>query len=172
MNILKFLDRALAWIIQPVLVALGLAVAVLLAWGIFSRSVLGAPVFGLEELMLIGVMWFYMLGAVMASRERSHLSADFVRVMTRNPRIHRAADIFSTAVSLVVALAFVTWSWSLVSFGLERGQSTPVFGIPWWVSQAALLVAAVLFVAYLLRDLVQEIRGRDIHSGNPEAEVN
>lgn len=90
MNILRSLDAFVVRIVQPVLIVLGLAIAVMLAVGIFSRAVLGKPVFGLEELMLMAAMWFYMLGATLASRDRSHLSADFVQVMTRNPKVLRA----------------------------------------------------------------------------------
>lgn len=160
MRLLKTLDTILVRLIHWVVALVGLLVAIALALGIFSRSVLNAPIFGLEELMLLGVMWFYMLGAVLASRERSHLSADFVQVICDNPKRLRVAALFSTAVSLFIALMFVYWCWSLVSFGLQKGQSTPVFGIPWWVSQYSLLVASVLFVIYLMRDLIQQITGR------------
>lgn len=167
--ILKCLDVLVVRIIQPILVVVGLAVAVMLAVGIFSRAVLGKPVFGLEEIMLMSVMWFYMLGAALASRERAHLSADFVHVISSNPKVWRAASIVSTAVSLGVAVMFVTWAWDLFAFGLARGQTTPVFSIPMWVSQLSLLVAAVAFVIYLIRDLIMELMGRDISSGDPSS---
>lgn len=169
MKFLSSLDALVERIINPILTVVGLAVALMLAYGIFSRAVLGKPVFGFEELTLMGAMWFYMLGAVLASRERSHLSADFVHVLTRNPKIHRAASLLSTVISLGVAVMFVTWAWDLLSFGLKRGQSTPVFGIPQWVSQASLFVASVAFVIYLIRDLILELSGRDISSGDPSS---
>lgn len=159
MALLRALDGLLVRIIHPILIFVGLAVAVILVVGILSRTVLGSPIFGLEEIMLIGIMWFYMLGAALASRERSHLSADFVKVISKNPVIWRSASILSTVISLFVAIMFVTWSWDLFSWALQKGQSTPVFAIPWWVSQSSLFVAALLFVVYLVRDLFQEITG-------------
>lgn len=160
MGLLRTLDGILIRVIHPILVTVGLAVALMLAVGIFSRAVLGAPIFGLEELMLIGIMWFYMLGAALASRERSHLSADFVKVLSGNPKVWRAAALISTAISLFIAIMFVTWAWDLFSWGVKKGQSTPVFGIPWWISQSSLFVASILFVLYLTRDLVNEITGK------------
>ncbi|KJS43117.1 MAG: hypothetical protein VR71_11685 [Roseovarius sp. BRH_c41] len=171
LNVLKTLDRIVVRIVHPILVVVGLMVAVLLVVGIVSRAFLGAPIFGLEEIMLLAIMWFYMLGASLASRDRSHLTADFVGVMTSNPRVIRGAALLSTAISLGVAMMFVWWAWSLLSFGLSRGQSTPVFGIPWWVSQSSLFVASILFVIYLTRDLVLEITGKAIKPGDPSAEV-
>lgn len=169
MKILSSLDALVERIINPILTVVGLAVALMLAYGIFSRAVIGKPVFGLEELTLMGAMWFYMLGAVLASRDRSHLCADFVQVMTSNRKIHRAASLLSTVISLGVAVMFVTWAWDLLSFGLKRGQITPVFGISQWISQASLFIASIAFVIYLIRDLILELSGRDISSGDPSS---
>jgi len=171
MNFLRSLDAIFVRLIHPILVVIGILVALMLAVGIFSRAVLGTPVFGLEEIMLLAVMWFYMLGAALASRERAHLSADFVQVMSSNPKVWRAASIFSTVVSLGVAVMFVTWAWDLFAFGLERGQTTPVFALPWWISQASLFVASIAFVIYLIRDLALELWGANISSGDPSSSV-
>lgn len=171
MNILKSLDAFVVRVVQPILVVVGLAIALMLAVGIFSRAVLNKPVFGLEELMLLSAMWFYMLGAMLASRDRSHLSADFIQVLSTNPRVLRAASIVSTLISLGVAVMFATWAWDLFAFGLQRGQSTPVFAIPWWTSQVSMFVASVAFVIYLIRDLIMELSGARISSGDPSSSV-
>ena len=159
MQAFRVLDEILIRIIRPVVVVIGLGVALLLAIGIVSRAVLGQPVFGLEEIMLLAIMWFYMLGAVLASRDGSHLKADFVDVMTDDPTIRRVAAIASTIVSILASLAFCYWASDFIAFGLSRGQETPVFGLPFWVSQISLLVAAVTLTLYLLRDLVVLLSG-------------
>lgn len=164
MEAFRVLDGILVRIIRPVVVVIGLGVALLLAVGIVSRAVLGQPVFGLEEIMLLAIMWFYMLGAILASRDGSHLKADFVDVMTENAGIRRAAAIASTIVSIFAALAFCYWASDFIAFGLSRGQETPVFGLPFWVSQISLLVAAVSLTLYLVRDLVILMSG----SGSPD----
>lgn len=171
MQVLKIIDALLVRIIHPVLIAVGLASALMLTVGIVSRAFLGAPVFGLEEIMLLSIMWFYMLGASLASRERSHLSADFVKVLSNNPKVWRAAALVSTVISLFVAVMFVAWAWDLFAFAFKRGQSTPVFAITWWVSQSSLLVASILFVVYLLRDLILEVVGEEVPTGEPPAEA-
>lgn len=112
-----------------------------------------------------------MLGAALAARERSHLSADFVKVLSKNPKVWRVASLVATVISLGVAVMFVAWAWDLFAFGVQRAQSTSVLAIPWWVSQSSLLVAAVLFVAYLVRDLIGEIKGGDVSPGDPVAET-
>ena len=159
----------ISWIIRPIVVIVGLGVAFLLAVGIVARSMFGAPIFGFEEIMLLAIMWFYMLGAALASRDGSHLRADFVDVMTDNPRIRRGAAIISTIISIFASLAFCYWATDFLSFSTSRAQTTPVFAIPFWVSQASLLVAALLLTAYLIRDLVMLLRGQTPPQGSAEA---
>lgn len=171
MNFLRKLDQILYRIIKPVVVVIGLGVSLMLVVGIVSRALFGSPVFGLEEIMLLAIMWFYMLGAALASRESSHLSADFIDVMTSNTAIRRAAVIVSTVISIIASLAFCYWAADFLAFGISRGQSTPVFHIPFWVSQSSLFAAAILLTAYLVRDLLVELHGGDHGSGDRSAEV-
>lgn len=42
---------------------------------VITRYVLEIPVMGLEESLLYPTMWLYMLGAVNASRENTHIRA-------------------------------------------------------------------------------------------------
>lgn len=151
---LKKLDNLILPIIQWIVVVIGVGVALLLVVGIISRSILGTPIFGLEEIMLLAIMWFYMLGAVLASREGSHLKADLIDVLTDSVAAKRVVAIIATIISILASLAFVYWATDFLTFSLSRGQTTPVFAIPFWLSQISLLVAAVLLTAYLVRDLV------------------
>lgn len=166
---LKKIDEAINRIIRPLVVVIGLGVAFLLVVGIVARSVMGSPVFGLEEIMLLAIMWFYMLGAVLASRENSHLRADFVEVMTENPGVRRLAAIVATIISIFASLAFCYWATDFLTFSMSRGQTTPVFAIPFWVSQVSLLIAAILMTAYLIRDLVHLLRGEMPGQGTTDA---
>ncbi|TXB70367.1 TRAP transporter small permease [Paracoccus aurantiacus] len=159
LDILKKLDILIYQIIRPVVVVIGLGVALLLVIGIVSRSVLGTPVFGLEEIMLLAIMWFYMMGAVLASREGSHLKADLMDVLTDNPKVLRIVGMIATVISILASLAFCYWAMDFLAFSMSRWQTTPVFKIPFWISQVSILLAAILLTAYLLRDLVMLWRG-------------
>lgn len=55
MKILKKLDDIINHIIRPTVVVIGLGVAFLLVTGIVARSVVGKPIFGLEEVMLLAI---------------------------------------------------------------------------------------------------------------------
>lgn len=151
------IDNVLAFFIKVAVTVLGLFIAFAMVIGIIFRALLGVQVFGLEELVLMAAMWLYMLGAALASRERSHLSADFFQAFSDNEVLHDTMRLIATTLSLVMAAFFVEWSYSLFSWGFEKGQVTPVFGIPQYISQASLLVASVLLLLYVFRDLVHDV---------------
>lgn len=164
-------DRFLAFIIKPIVVVISFLVAVLLAYGIFTRSILGQPVFGLEELVLLGAMWLYMLGAALASRDRSHLSADFVQVIFKNPRVIRFVHIVAALISLFMAIMFATWSYDLLYWAVKKGQTTAVLKLPWYLSQGSLFVASILFIFYQLRDTMDDINSfRTVAKSGPGSE--
>ncbi|MCC4273889.1 TRAP transporter small permease [Marinomonas communis] len=155
-SLIGLIDKILTMIVIPVVVVLSIAIASMLAWGIFSRSLLNAPVFGLEELVLISAMWLYMLGAVLAAKDRSHLTADFVSVIFKNEKLIAGFAILATTISIVMALYFVSWSYELMAWSLKKAQITPVFKLPWYISQSSLFVGSLALVFYLIRDFIKD----------------
>ena len=155
-SLIGSIDKILTMIVIPVVVVLSIAIASMLAWGIFSRSLLNAPVFGLEELVLISAMWLYMLGAVLAAKDRSHLTADFVSVIFKNEKLIAGFAVLATTISIVMALYFVSWSYELMAWSLKKAQITPVFKLPWYISQSSLFVGSLALVFYLIRDFIKD----------------
>lgn len=150
------MDNALVACMKVAVVVMGIFVSFAMVIGIVSRSLLGVQVFGLEELVLTAAMWLYMLGAALASRDRSHLSADFIEAFSSNETLHAVTRLIATVLSVVLAAFFVSWSYSLFAWGVEKGQVTPVFSIPQYISQSSLFVASILLLLYALRDLIHD----------------
>ncbi len=157
LTLLSAIDRILYAVIYPLVVLFSLLIASMVSWGVFSRTVLDQPVFGLEELVLLAAVWLYMLGAVLASRERSHLSADFTQIIFSNPKVIHGFHLLAVVISLTMAVFFATWAWDLLAWGLKKGQATTVFQIPLYLSQASLFAGSLMFILYLLRDLLTEL---------------
>lgn len=164
MRIFKFLDWLLDRIVGPIAAVIGLLVALGFVVGITARSILGIALFGVEELILLAVVWFYMLGAILASKQRAHLQADFVPVVVKNETVIITVRIVATVISIGLASLFILWSHQLLQWALARGQSTPVFSVPMYVAQASLFVAAIFMALYLLRDLFSDIQALKDHS--------
>ena len=158
MVIFRLIDWLVDKVMGPIAALIGLFIALAFVVGIVARSMLGIALFGLEELILMAVVWFYMLGAILASKAREHLQADFIPVVVKNETVALSIRILATLISLLMAGLFITWSHGLLQWALARGQSTPVFSIPVYLAQASLFVAAVFMMLYLLRDLAQDIQ--------------
>ncbi|SDP81454.1 TRAP transporter small permease [Desulforhopalus singaporensis] len=154
---LKSLDTLLMLIVKPIVITLCLIVAIGMTVGVFSRIIIGTPMFGLEEIILMTVMWLYMLGAVLASRERSHLAADFVQVVSRNPKVIYFVHLLASIISLIIAIYISTWCYDLMTWAFAKKQTTPVFNLPWYYSQSSLFVASLFFLLYLVRDIFTDL---------------
>ncbi len=150
-------DAVITSIAKPIVFVLGMVIAVAFAGGVFFRSVIGTPVFGLEEIILLSVMWFYLIGAGLASSERSHLSADFIPLIFSNKKIVQAIGLLATTISLILSVFILFWSLDLFGWGVAKGQATSVFRVPWYVSQLSLVVGSLLFIVYLTRDFLHDL---------------
>ena len=155
--LITMIDKVISSVIKPFVVLISIAIASLLSFGIFTRSILNEPVFGLEELILMAAMWLYMLGAVLASKDRSHLSADFIQVFVENQKIISFMHLVATTISLIMASFFAVWSYDLMIWAFEKSQTTTVFQLPWYLSQSSLFVASALFIFYLVRDFFTDL---------------
>lgn len=164
-SVLRRVDSLLGMIKKTIAVVLSVVIVLLMVLEVITRYVFGEPFFGLEELTLISVMWLYMIGASMASRERSHLKADIVQFIVRNDRALRVITALATLIALVMAVMIAQWSFDLMAWGYRKQQTTPVFAIPWVFSQSSLFFGSLAFVLYLARDLFHDVRS--IAHGDP-----
>lgn len=165
---LSRVDRAHIKIQKILLATLSVVVSVLMVVEVITRFVLHSPLFGLEEVTLICMMWIYMIGAVVASHNRAHLNAEMVAIATSNQRLRKIIQTSATFITLVIAGFILTWSYSLFAWGMEKQQGTPVFRIPWVVSQSSLFFASIMFLIYLLRDFISDF-GSIIRNKKPQS---
>ena len=158
LEVLSRVDRAHIKLSEILLAILSVVVSILMVVEVLTRFIFQSPFFGLEEITLICMMWIYMIGAVVASYKRSHLTAEMVVLATSNNRVLAITRALSTFVTLGIAGFILAWSYNLFAWGLEKQQGTPVFRIPWVVSQSSLFFASIMFVIYLVRDLICDLK--------------
>lgn len=162
-GLIAILDTMIASIVRPTVFLLSIFMSIGIAYGIFARTVLGQSVLGLEELVLMAAVWLYMLGAGLASRERTHLCGDFIPVLFDSPKVINFFSLLSTSICLVLAVFILTWSYDLLSWAIERSQTTSVFRIPYYAIQSSFVLASVLFILYLVRDFIEDLKNSFSH---------
>jgi len=151
-------DQVVAKALEWVALAASAFVAGLLVFLVFSRYVLNWSIVGLNELSVLAAMWLYMIGALLASRRGEHLVVDLVPQLLSNPHAQAVHRVFVALVTLVITCFFIAWTYQMFAWGMKRPQIIPALGLPLWVSQAAIEVAAVGCFAYALRDVVTGMR--------------
>ncbi|MFV0472629.1 MAG: TRAP transporter small permease [Pikeienuella sp.] len=149
----------------PVAIALDavavVATAAMLGLMIFlvaARYLLGLPVVGLHELIMLAAMALYMTGAVIASRVGEHLTVDWIAGYIRSPRLRALHEMLIAALTMVVTGFFILWAYRMFAWGIQRPQVTPAYQIPLWIPQSAIGLAAIACFGYGLRDMLGAFR--------------
>lgn len=153
----KIIDRGVVAFLKVAVVILGLFVAITIVAGIVVRTFFDFSMFGSEELILIAAIWLYMLGATLASRERTHLGGDFAQIFIKSKKVSRAVQVIAAFASLAMAIFFLACAFIFVSWSFEVSPVTPVFAIPRYVAQLSLLVASLLMCAYAIKDFINDV---------------
>ncbi|MBU3000949.1 TRAP transporter small permease subunit [Roseovarius nubinhibens] len=143
-----------------VFVALGQFVQVI------TRYVFQVPVMGLEETMLYPTVWLYILGAVNASRENTHIRANVLEIWLTTPRQHRILAIVGEVISLIVGLWLLSWAWEFTRYAWRIWKESPTLYIPTFYSDVALVVGLTLMMVYTVWHMIRHIR--DLAKGEPQ----
>lgn len=135
-------------------------VVVIITASVVMRYVLKTDLYGLEEIEILLAMWIYFIGGSYGSYERSHITADIMNVIIKNPKILHGISIFVTAVSLAVSIFFAVWGiqyWNLI---FMIGGNTPGLKIPLPLQRMPLTIGFVLMVWFNLYHFVCAVLGR------------
>ncbi|MEX5728161.1 TRAP-type C4-dicarboxylate transport system permease small subunit [Rhodovulum iodosum] len=125
---------------------------------VITRYVLQIPVMGLEETMLYPTLWLYMLGAVNASRENTHIRANVLEIFLRTKRQHTILAIVGEIISLIIGLWLLSWAWEYTRYAWRVWKESPTLYIPTFYSDVALVVGLVLMMLYTAWHLWRHVR--------------
>ncbi|MBO6864912.1 MAG: TRAP transporter small permease subunit [Alphaproteobacteria bacterium] len=130
---------------------------------VITRYVLEVPVMGLEETMMYPTVWLYILGAVNASRENSHIRANVLEIFLKTDRGHTILAIIGEVISLIVGLWLLSWAWQFTQYAWKVWRESPTLYIPTFYFDVALVVGLALMMVYTALHLIRHIR--DLRTG-------
>jgi len=125
---------------------------------VVTRYVLQVPVMGLEETMLYPTLWLYILGAVNASRENTHIRANVLEIFIKTARGHTILAIVGEVISLVVGLWLLSWAWDYTRYAWRVWRESPTLYIPTFYSDIALVAGLALMMIYTAWHLWRHLR--------------
>ncbi len=125
---------------------------------VITRYVLEIPVMGLEESLLYPTMWLYMLGAVNASRENTHIRANVLEIFLKTKTAHTVLAIIGEVCSLVVGCWLTYWAWDFIKYSHRVWKESPTLYIPTFYVDVALLLGLIAMMLYTFGHLIQHIK--------------
>jgi TRAP-type C4-dicarboxylate transport system permease small subunit len=125
---------------------------------VITRYVLQIPVMGLEETMAYPTLWLYMLGAVNASRENTHIRANVLEIFLKTDRQHTVLAIVGELISIAVGLWLLSWAWDYTRYAWRVWRESPTLYIPTFYADVSLVIGLMLMIVYTLWHLWGHVR--------------
>lgn len=127
---------------------------------IFSRYVGFIPRYiWTEELARFCFIWIVLVGAIIAVRDGTHFTADFLP-HPKSRRIEALVRMFADFVILLVSLIFIVWGWPLVQFGLmQESEMAELPMVYIYIAWPLAGLSSILFLGERLIDHVRLFRG-------------
>jgi len=144
------LDRAVGPVVDWAVGGLVAALVLLVGSGVLARYVLNYSLAWSDELAGLGFVWLTLLGAVAASRRRSHMVIGFLPKQF-GPGGQRAIGFYVTA-AILVFLGFMIGE-GVVLTAATMDDKSAVLRMPVGISYLSLPVAGLLMMAYTLREV-------------------
>jgi TRAP-type C4-dicarboxylate transport system permease small subunit len=125
---------------------------------VITRYVLQVPVMGLEETMMFPTLWLYILGAVNASRENTHIRANVLEIFLKSETAHRVLAIVGDVISLIIGIWLTTWVWDFTRYSWRVWKESPTLYIPTFYGDVALMAGMVLMMLWSALHLMGNVR--------------
>ncbi len=152
----RFIDRLI--VIKSWMLVIGcLIMAGTFFFVVVFRYGFGADLFAYEEWLLIICFWLYFAGSAMGTHDGTHVNADLLTYVIKDPRMAHLRSIIVGSIELIVALALVYWSTLMLIDEIEsypRWRTTIALRIPFFVPRLAMLVGFGLMAFYSLLHLI------------------
>jgi len=143
---------------ESVIFATGSFVALAMFIQVLLRYVFHAPLFGLEEISVLVVSWFYFFGAAYSVHCESYIKADILSLVVKNPKIVRFFNILSLILTIVANLLLFYYGLKFAIWSSINNVVTPTFLISKNYSFSALLVGCMLMILHFALILQREIK--------------
>ena len=160
--ILRKFDEFLIKIVSALIVVSSVAMSSLVFFLVLSRYFFGSSIIGVLELATIFAIWLYMLGAILASRNKEHLTVDILELTISDPKKLAIYDLARSTLVLLPSIFVVYLAYDMLGWSTKRPQTTPALSLPLLIQQSPMMFATIFFVAYAIRDIFTALQR--IHS--------
>ncbi len=125
---------------------------------VFMRYVLKISLMGMEEIILLVVMWAYFLGAANCSHEESHITAEVLDIIIKKETVRKWIALFGKTLMVGIAIAFAYYGWNFLQESLRFVTRTPYYRIPYYAGHASICYGTIVMCIYTISHYVQFVK--------------
>lgn len=138
-------------------ILMGAVLTCLIVSEVIFRYFLQLPQLWVEEVILYVVLWYYLLGAALATRDRSHIVGGVLHLLVR-PKIMDRFRVGTDFVSFGLSCLFTYWSYQVFLWNIGKDPRTMQLNLPDAYAYLALFAGFVFITLYFLAVLINRAR--------------
>lgn len=138
-------------------ILMGAVLTCLIVAEVIFRYFLQLPQLWVEEIILYAVLWFYLLGAALATHDRSHIVGGVIHLFFK-PRIMDRFRLGTDFVSFALSCLFTYWSYDVFLWNLDKDSRTQQLLLPDAYAYLALFVGFAFISLYFLAVFINGAR--------------
>lgn len=164
--------KALTKLLSIFLGISGLALILLISYYVVTRYVFHKNFDGYEEITLLLCVWLYMMGAAKGSHDETHISADLITVLVKNPYTLLICRVIRRIIAVVVMCIMCYLSIDYLIYNIHFLSRTTQLHIPMYVYYASMTAGFFLMLffdaCYMVCDIRMAIKLVPGRGGNAE----
>jgi TRAP-type C4-dicarboxylate transport system permease small subunit len=98
------------------------------------------------------------MGASYGAYNRTHIKAEMMHLVFKNPRKLALSRAIATSLTLMLAGVMIYWGYLYFIWGITKGERSRILQIPMVFSQISIFVSAILMFFYFLAELIDRLR--------------
>lgn len=162
MKILKWIDRAVTFVIGNIAAIMLIFLILFTCVTIFSRYIFNINMHGYEELPTMVFIVFVWLGSVLSARDDSMLKVPLIQDSLPEGTPRLILQLLSLILSSAALCAFTPLAYNLWIVNLERGTVSAAVGFNmWWVYGSmfvGILGMAIYYIVNTMKCFIQLIQ--------------
>lgn len=149
--------RVVQHMYQSAIFLSGMIILLAMVGTVLLRYVLKINLFGMDEIILCFVFWFYFFGGANGSMEDSQIRADLVATFVKKPKAIWGLRIVTRLIEIGTLIFIIAMSVGLFVTNCQRMPATQGLKIPYIVPQSSIVVGFILMLFYDLLHLLRQL---------------
>lgn len=133
-------------------------IAFLMVLQVFLRYVLRMPMHYVDEILTLLAVWLYLLGAVSASADESHINARILEAFSKKARYIAVVRLISAAVSTVVITWLTYWAYFYFEYTVSKWRLSLILKYPMPLMEAPMFFCFMIMIVCAIKEFYKYLK--------------